>query len=123
MSENKKIKKAGIEAKIFFPSLLVVILLSYFTVRDLDAANDVISAVFHYLTHSWGWAFEWYMIVMLAGWLWLLFGPYANNRLGNEEPEFSTGSWIFLMFASCTSACSAVLGLVGDLLLCQLSPI
>lgn len=104
MSENKKIKKAGIEAKIFFPSLLVVILLSYFTVRDLDAANDVISAVFHYLTHSWGWAFEWYMIVMLAGWLWLLFGPYANNRLGNEEPEFSTGSWIFLMFASCTSA-------------------
>lgn len=104
MSENKKIKKAGIEAKIFFPSLLVVILLSYFTVRDLDAANEVISAVFHYLTHSWGWAFEWYMIVMLAGWLWLLFGPYANNRLGNEEPEFSTGSWIFLMFASCTSA-------------------
>ncbi len=53
MSENKKIKKAGIEAKIFFPSLLVVILLSYFTVRDLDAANEVISAVFHYLTHSW----------------------------------------------------------------------
>ncbi|MCE9787398.1 L-carnitine/gamma-butyrobetaine antiporter [Shewanella chilikensis] len=104
MSENKKIKKAGIEAKIFFPSLLVVILLSYFTVRDLDAANEVISAVFHYLTHSWGWAFEWYMIFMLAGWLWLLFGPYANNRLGNEEPEFSTGSWIFLMFASCTSA-------------------
>ncbi|WP_394135897.1 L-carnitine/gamma-butyrobetaine antiporter [Shewanella algae] len=104
MSENKKIKKAGIEAKIFFPSLLVVILLSYFTVRDLDAANEVISAVFHYLTHSWGWAFEWYMIIMLAGWLWLLFGPYANNRLGNEEPEFSTGSWIFLMFASCTSA-------------------
>ncbi|MEL4417417.1 L-carnitine/gamma-butyrobetaine antiporter [Shewanella algae] len=104
MSENKKIKKAGIEAKIFFPSLLVVILLSYFTVRDLDAANEVISAVFHYLTHSWGWAFEWYMIVMLAGWLWLLFGPYANNRLGNEEPEFTTGSWIFLMFASCTSA-------------------
>ncbi|WP_345866392.1 L-carnitine/gamma-butyrobetaine antiporter [Shewanella algae] len=104
MSENKKVKKAGIEAKIFFPSLLVVILLSYFTVRDLDAANEVISAVFHYLTHSWGWAFEWYMIVMLAGWLWLLFGPYANNRLGNEEPEFSTGSWIFLMFASCTSA-------------------
>ncbi|PST66433.1 L-carnitine:gamma-butyrobetaine antiporter [Shewanella algae] len=104
MSENKKIKKAGIEAKIFFPSLLVVILLSYFTVRDLDAANEVISAVFHYLTHSWGWAFEWYMIVMLAGWLWLLFGPYANNRLGNEKPEFSTGSWIFLMFASCTSA-------------------
>lgn len=26
------------------------------------------------------------------------------KRLGDEKPEFSTASWIFMMFASCTSA-------------------
>ena len=44
------------------------------------------------------------MVVMLFGWFWLVFGPYAKKRLGNEPPEFSTASWIFMMFASCTSA-------------------
>ncbi|MDR8525637.1 L-carnitine/gamma-butyrobetaine antiporter [Shewanella fidelis] len=97
-------KKVTIDPIIFFPSLIAVVLLSYFTVRDLDAANVAIQEVFHYLTHTWGWAFEWYMIFMGAGWAWLTWGPYSNNRLGQEKPEFSTGSWIFLMFASCTSA-------------------
>ena len=104
-NETEKVKnKVTIDPKIFFPSLIVVVLLSYFTVRDLDASNIVIQNVFHYLTHTWGWAFEWYMVVMAIGWAWLVWGPYAHNRLGQEEPEFSTSSWIFLMFASCTSA-------------------
>ncbi|HCV60494.1 MAG TPA: L-carnitine/gamma-butyrobetaine antiporter [Shigella sp.] len=79
-------------------------MLCWLTVRDLDAANVVINAVFSYVTNVWGWAFEWYMVVMLFGWFWLVFGPYAKKRLGNEPPEFSTASWIFMMFASCTSA-------------------
>ncbi|SUG49556.1 carnitine transporter [Salmonella enterica subsp. arizonae] len=27
-----------------------------------------------------------------------------KKKLGDEPPEFSTASWIFMMFASCTSA-------------------
>lgn len=37
--------------------------------------------------------------LVLAG-VW----PVCQKRLGNEPPEFSTASWIFMMFASCTSA-------------------
>ncbi|MCW7754569.1 L-carnitine/gamma-butyrobetaine antiporter [Desulfobotulus sp. H1] len=100
-NESKKIQ---IDPKVFFPSLIIVVLLCYLTVRDLDASNRVINAVFHYVTHSWGWAFEWYMVAMLIGWVWLVFGPLASKKLGDEKPEFSTLSWIFMMFASCTSA-------------------
>lgn len=103
MSEEKA-KKVKIEPKVFFPPLIIVAILSYLTVRDLDASNRVINAVFNYVTHSWGWAFEWYMVVMLAGWIWLVFGPFAHRKLGDEKPEFSTASWVFMMFASCTSA-------------------
>ncbi len=102
--KNEK-RKTGIEPKVFFPPLIIVGILCWLTVRDLDAANVVINAVFSYVTNVLrGWAFEWYMVVMLFGWFWLVFGPYAKKRLGNEPPEFSTASWIFMMFASCTSA-------------------
>lgn len=97
-------KKVGIEPKVFFPSLIIVAILGYLVVRDLDVANKVINATFSYVTNTWGWAFEWYMVVMFVGWIWLIFGPMKDKKLGDEEPEFSKASWIFLMFASCTSA-------------------
>ncbi|NDV18388.1 L-carnitine/gamma-butyrobetaine antiport BCCT transporter [Pseudodesulfovibrio sp. JC047] len=102
--EPNKTKKVKIDPKVFFPSLTIVGILSYLTVRDLDAANKVINTLFSYVTNTWGWAFEWYMIIMLIGWLWMVFGPWKNNKLGEEEPEFSTASWVFLLFASSTSA-------------------
>ncbi|MGJ3355586.1 L-carnitine/gamma-butyrobetaine antiporter [Providencia sp. Je.9.19] len=101
---SKENKKAGIEPKVFFPPLIIVGILCWLTVRDLDASNAVINDVFSYVTNVWGWAFEWYMVIMFGGWFWLIFGPYAKKRLGDEKPEFSRASWIFMMFASCTSA-------------------
>ncbi|WP_275075221.1 L-carnitine/gamma-butyrobetaine antiporter [Providencia rettgeri] len=101
---SKENKKGGIEPKVFFPPLIIVGLLCWLTVRDLDASNEVINQVFSYVTNVWGWAFEWYMVVMFGGWFWLILGPYAKKRLGEEKPEFSRASWIFMMFASCTSA-------------------
>ncbi len=51
------------------------------------------------------------MVVMLFGWFWLVFGPYAKKRLGTHL-QFSTASWIFMMFASCTSAAVLFWGLI-----------
>ncbi|MGS9159606.1 L-carnitine/gamma-butyrobetaine antiporter, partial [Salmonella enterica subsp. enterica serovar Infantis] len=62
---NNEKKKSGIEPKVFFPPVISVGILCWLTVRDLDAANVVITAVFSYVTHVWGWAFDWYMVVML----------------------------------------------------------
>ncbi|MCL2916354.1 L-carnitine/gamma-butyrobetaine antiport BCCT transporter [Shewanella corallii] len=101
---NTQKKKIGIEPKVFFPPLIIVGLLCYLTVQDLEASNRVISAFFTYVTHNFGWAFEWYMVAMAIGWGWMLFGPYANKKLGDEKPEFNTANWIFMLFASCTSA-------------------
>lgn len=93
-----------IEAKVFFPSLLAVVFLGVLVVWDLDASNKVINATFDYVTQNWGFAFEWYMVIMLIGWFWLVFGPLAKRKLGEGEPDFKTSTWIFMMFASCTSA-------------------
>lgn len=75
--KNEK-KKSGIEPKVF-PPLIIVGILCWLTVRDLDAANVVINAVFSYVTNVWGWAFEWYMVVMLFGWFWLVLAPMPKR--------------------------------------------
>ncbi len=97
-------KKITIDPKVFFPPLVVAVILIALVLRDIDAANAMISAAFNFATTKFGWAFEWYIVVTLCIWLWLVFGPWANRRLGEEEPEFSTPSWVFLLFASSTSA-------------------
>ncbi|VEB60324.1 L-carnitine/gamma-butyrobetaine antiporter [Escherichia coli] len=51
--KNEK-RKTGIEPKVFFPPLIIVGILCWLTVRDLDAANVVINAVFSYVTNVWG---------------------------------------------------------------------
>jgi L-carnitine/gamma-butyrobetaine antiporter len=102
--EPNKNGKVKIEPKVFFPSLTIVGILGYLTVRDLDAANAAINALFSYVTNTWGWAFEWYMVIMLAGWAWMVFGPWKDKKLGEGEPEFKTLNWIFLLMGSSTSA-------------------
>lgn len=97
-------KKTGIESKVFFPPLIVAVLMIAAIRYDLEAANAAVNAALKFVTHQFGWAFEWYIVVTFVIWLWLIFGPWANKKFGNEAPEFSTPSWIFLLFASSTSA-------------------
>ncbi|MGU0044510.1 BCCT family transporter [Escherichia coli] len=108
--KNEK-RKTGINRRFFFPPLIIVGILSWLTVADLDAANVVINAVFSYVTNVWGWAFEWYMVVMLFGWFWLVFGPYAKKRLGNEPPEFKYRQFNIYDVRLLYVCCRTVLGI------------
>lgn len=48
---------------------------------------------------SWAWLFICTCFLILSG--YMAFGPYGHIRLGadDEEPEFSTPSWIAMLFA------------------------
>jgi glycine betaine transporter len=48
---------------------------------------------------SWAWLFICTTFLILSG--YMAFGPYGHIRLGkdDEEPEFSTASWIAMLFA------------------------
>ena len=97
-------KKTGIEPKVFFPPLLIVLSFCGVVAYDLDTARGVLNQIFGIITYNLGWAFEWYWILMIGLWVWFAAGPLATKKLGSGAPEFSTMTWIFLMFASGTSA-------------------
>ncbi len=48
---------------------------------------------------SWAWLFDCTRFLILA--TYMAFGPYGHIRLGrdDEEPEFSTVSWVAMLFA------------------------
>lgn len=97
-------KKISIDPKVFIPAIVCICVLIGFTLNDLEAAKKAYGAFFSYITHNWGWLFSWNAAIFVGITLWLAFGPYGNMKLGDEKPEFSTFSWLFMMYASSTSA-------------------
>ena len=97
-------KKISIDPKVFIPAIVCIGVLIAFTLNDLETAKKAYAAFFTYITQTWGWLFNWNAAIFVGITLWLAFGPYGNMKLGDEKPEFSTFSWLFMMYASSTSA-------------------
>lgn len=66
---------------------------------SLAAASD---AGLAWVSGSFGWMFGLLTAAVFGFMMWLGFGRYRNIRLGqdNEKPEFSTVSWIAMLFSA-----------------------
>ncbi|MDR7384478.1 BCCT family transporter [Promicromonospora iranensis] len=60
------------------------------------------SAGLAWVSGSFGWLFGLLTCTVFAFMMWLGFGRYRNIRLGqdDEKPEFSTGSWLAMLFSA-----------------------
>jgi choline/carnitine/betaine transport len=67
--------------------------------ESLGAAS---AAGLAWVSSSFGWMFGLLTAAVFAFMLWVGFGRYRNIRLGqdNEKPEFSTLSWIAMLFSA-----------------------
>ncbi len=87
--------------RVFFISLALVAGIGAWGLFDPDGMTGTFLGITNYmlLSISWYWLLITTMFVILAG--YLAFGPYGSVRLGadDERPEFSTGSWIAMLFA------------------------
>ena len=69
-------------------------------------APDVLSGAADALTESVFGALDWFFMASVTALLvlaaWLALGPHGNIRLGKEDdrPEFSTASWLAMLFAA-----------------------
>jgi choline/carnitine/betaine transport len=60
------------------------------------------SAGLAWVSGSFGWLFGLLTCTVFGFMMWLGFGRYRNIRLGqdDEKPEFSTGSWLAMLFSA-----------------------
>jgi L-carnitine/gamma-butyrobetaine antiporter len=57
-----------------------------------------LAAAFSMVTNKLGGPIEVYVFFLFILCFYFVLGPYANKRLGDEKPEFSTMSWLGMMF-------------------------
>jgi BCCT family betaine/carnitine transporter len=65
---------------------------------EISAA--LLQAAYDWLAESLGWFYILTAIASFIAVVYVAFGPYAQVRLGEGPPEFSTASWIAMLFAA-----------------------
>jgi L-carnitine/gamma-butyrobetaine antiporter len=100
--EMQKPAKASIFSTVngwtFFPPLIFTVVLSAVVMTNPEAFGKILQAAFAFTTDSFAWMFSWYFMALSAVVLFLAFGPLGKKRFGNEKPEYSTASWLGMMF-------------------------
>ncbi|SMB83551.1 betaine/carnitine transporter, BCCT family [Desulfonispora thiosulfatigenes DSM 11270] len=94
--------KSNIDAKIFWPSLLVIIGVTLALAMNTETAEPVLNNLLTSITYNFDWLFEYLTVGVFLWLIWLAFGKYGRIKLGGPEdkPEFSKISWIAMMFCA-----------------------
>ncbi|CAM2960309.1 glycine betaine transporter [Paracoccus aminovorans] len=86
--------------RVFVISLILVTAIGTWGLIDPEGMTRTALGFTNYLLQSvsWYWLLLGTGFVVLSG--YMAFGPYGSIRLGrdDEEPEFSTGSWLAMLF-------------------------
>lgn len=93
--------KQRMEPWVFFPPLIFVVFFVIWVFKSTpDAVAKQLQYAYAFVTDKLGGALEIYVVLLFILCIYFAFGPYAKKRLGNEEPEFSTMSWLGMIFTS-----------------------
>ncbi|MEN3005370.1 BCCT family transporter [Dehalobacterium formicoaceticum] len=71
-----------------------------------NAAQGVINQIMYVITHTTDWFFQVVVFGCLVFLAWLAFSRYGKVKLGgpDDKPEFSTFTWVAMMFCGGTGA-------------------
>jgi L-carnitine/gamma-butyrobetaine antiporter len=91
-------KKLKFEPAVFFPTILAVILFCVWVGLSPVKANETLLKMYGFITDKLCWFIQLVMVAALGGGLYFALSKYGNKKLGDEEPEFTTLSWLGMMF-------------------------
>lgn len=97
--ERKK-WSSSIKWGVFFPPLFFTILICVFVATDPEKAGKILEAGFSFVTNQFAWFFEWYYVVVFAILIAFCLMPIGKKKLGDGKTEYSTKSWLGMMFTT-----------------------
>lgn len=94
--------KGGINPPVFYPSVIIVVLLVAFTVGWSAVASQVFNSLQTWLSDTFGWLYLAGVGAYLVFCLVLAVSRFGSFKLGpdHSEPEFSYLSWFAMLFAA-----------------------
>lgn len=95
-----------LDTKVFTISLLALAIVSGFMITMPATAAQWAQAAMQWVTHKFGWMYLFTGVLPLCFAGWLAFGRFGHVKLGaaNEKPEYSTTSWVAMMFTASMGA-------------------
>ncbi len=99
-AETAQLSDPSVDNKVFFPAVIVVLLISAFLILFPETAKPAFNAAKIFVTDTFSWLFLFITFAAFVFALWLAFGRYGRVKLGAryEKPEYSTIHWIAMMF-------------------------
>ncbi|WP_446852454.1 BCCT family transporter [Halobacillus faecis] len=87
---------------IFNMSLTLILLLCIPVLLYPEKGGALFNSINNFITEQLGPAYLWLTLILLISLAWLAFGKYGNVKFGSvhSKPEFSTKSWIGMMFTA-----------------------
>lgn len=86
------------EVGLMVVSVVVIILMVVGLTMWPEEGKEIAGSVLTLLTETFGSAMQFFTIIVLLFLAWICVSKYGSIKLGNEKPEFSTLTWVAMMF-------------------------
>ena len=102
ISVDEQRRRYGLDKVVLAAAGLLTVAFVIWGIVSPSSVSDVANAAFSWTTTNLGWLFNAVATVVLAALLWLAVSRYGKIPLGKdgESPEFSTFSWVAMLFAA-----------------------
>jgi BCCT family betaine/carnitine transporter len=114
-----------LDRRVFFTSIGAVVVVSLLMILFPDASAGVAQVAMVFVTEKFGWMFllAGAMPLVFAG--WLAFGRFRDVKFGraDEKPEYSTLSWVAMMFTASMGGSLIALGFAEPIFYLQSPPL
>ena len=97
---SKKPDNKPIDKITFTMAVLTVLLISIPLIIFNESIGPSIITFYDYVSFNFGLVYQWVTIGCVSVVLWLAFSKYGRVTLGDGKPEFSTLSWIAMLFSA-----------------------
>lgn len=102
----------NVEKRIFIPAIIVSLMIILPIYISPKKSGEVINIAYEFCINKLGWAYFVTCISCFLLLIWLVFGRYANVKIGkrDEKPEYSDFAWIAMMFTAGVGISIVIMG-------------
>jgi BCCT family betaine/carnitine transporter len=112
MKQEQYTKKPGIDWIITIPSLIILagicVLFLFLNTQD----NTLLTKIFNTVTYTFGGIYHIYIFGVFIVLIYISFSKIGAIRLGEGPPQYSTFSWLSMLFCACIGSSILYWGLI-----------
>jgi BCCT family betaine/carnitine transporter len=92
----------NIDKTNFVATILIILLVSVPLILSPESGGQVVQQSYQFIATNFGWLYLLGGVAALVLLVWLAFGRFGGVKLGlaDEAPEFSTYSWVAMLFCA-----------------------